>query len=68
MVEKLGIILSENVVSTPKKVPLQLPKLKKIGGDNTSEPPKLKLPKLKKTGEDSKPKLPKLKLPKLKKV
>ena len=29
MVEKLGIILSENVVSAPKQVPLQLPKLKK---------------------------------------
>ena len=48
MVEKLGIILSENVVSAPKQVPLQLPKLKKIGGDNKPELPKLKLPKLKK--------------------
>ena len=48
MVEKLDKILSENVVSAPKQVPLQLPKLKKIGGNNKPELPKLKLPKLKK--------------------
>ena len=48
MVEKLDRILSENVVSAPKQVPLQLPKLKKIGGDNKPKLPKLKLPKLKK--------------------
>ena len=48
MVEKLDKILSENIVSAPKQVPLQLPKLKKIGGNNKPELPKLKLPKLKK--------------------
>ena len=48
MVEKLKNILDQNVIEAPKQVPLQLPKLKKIGGDNKSELPKLKLPKLKK--------------------
>ena len=48
MVEKLKNILNENVTEAPKQVPLQLPKLKKIGGDTKTELPKLKLPKLKK--------------------
>ena len=48
MVEKLKNILDQNVTKAPKQVPLQLPKLKKIGGDNKPELPKLKLPKLKK--------------------
>ncbi len=48
MVEKLDNILTNNVTESPKQVPLQLPKLKKIGGSNTPELPKLKLPKLKK--------------------
>ena len=48
MVEKLNNILTSNVTEAPKQVPLQLPKLKKIGGSNTQELPKLKLPKLKK--------------------
>lgn len=36
------------VVNTPLEMPkLQLPKLKKVGEESSSEPPKLKLPKLK---------------------
>ena len=48
MKEKFKKILEENVVSAPKQVPLQLPKLKKIGRDNKPQFPKLKLPKLNK--------------------
>ena len=48
MKEKFNKMLEENVVAAPKQVPLQLPKLKKIGGDSKPELPKLKLPKLKK--------------------
>jgi glycosyltransferase involved in cell wall biosynthesis len=48
MKEKFSKMLEENVVAAPKQVPLQLPKLKKIGGDSKPELPKLKLPKLKK--------------------
>ena len=48
MKEKFSKMLEENVIAAPKQVPLQLPKLKKIGGDNKPELPKLKLPKLKK--------------------
>jgi hypothetical protein len=48
MVEKLKNILNGNVTEAPKQVPLQLPKLKKIGGDSKLELPKLKLPKLNK--------------------
>jgi hypothetical protein len=48
MKEKFSKILEENVIAAPKQVPLQLPKLKKIGEDNKPELPKLKLPKLKK--------------------
>ena len=48
MVEKLDNILTNNVTEAPKQVPLQLPKLKKIGGSSTPELPKLNLPKLKK--------------------
>ena len=48
MKEKFSSILEQNVVSTPKQVPLQLPKLKKLGEDNTPKLPKLKLPKLQK--------------------
>jgi len=48
MKELLGEILDKNVKAAPKQVPLQLPKLKKIGETNGIELPKLKLPKLKK--------------------
>ena len=48
MKEKFSKILEENVVSAPKQIPLQLPKLKKIGEDNKPKLPKLELPKLKK--------------------
>ena len=48
MKEKLSLILENNVVAAPKQVPLQLPKLKKIGDSKKPELPKLKLPKLKK--------------------
>jgi hypothetical protein len=49
MKEKFSKILKENITTAPKQVPLQLPKLKKVGGGNTkSKLPKLKLPKLKK--------------------
>ena len=48
MKEKLSLILENNIVAAPKQVPLQLPKLKKIGDPKTPELPKLKLPKLKK--------------------
>ena len=48
MKEKLSLILENNVVAAPKQVPLQLPKLKKIGDNKKPELPKLKLPKLKK--------------------
>ena len=48
MKEKFGKILEENVTTAPKQVPLQLPKLKKIGKSATPSIPKLKLPKLKK--------------------
>ena len=48
MKEKIGTILEKNVVAAPKQVQLQLPKLKKVGGDNKPELPKLKLPKLQK--------------------
>ncbi len=48
MKEKFSKMLEENVVAAPQQVSLQLPKLKKIGGDNKTELPKLKLPKLKK--------------------
>ena len=47
MVEKLNIILNENVPKFPKQTELKLPKLKKVG-ENKTELPKLKLPKLKK--------------------
>ena len=46
MKELLGEILDKNVKAAPKQVPLQLPKLKKIGETNGVELPKLKLPKL----------------------
>jgi glycosyltransferase involved in cell wall biosynthesis len=49
MKERFEKILEENVTTTPKQVPLQLPKLQKIGGDNKPKLPKLKLPKLQKT-------------------
>ena len=47
MKEKFSKILKENVKAAPKQVPLQLPKLKKVGEDNKPKLPKLKLPKLK---------------------
>ena len=68
MKEKLDTILDNNIMTAPKQVPLQLPKLKKIGGTDSTTSPKLKLPKLKKLNKDSKTEIPKLKLPKLKKV
>jgi len=48
MKEKFSSILEQNVKTAPKQVPLQLPKLKKIGEDNIPKLPKLKLPKLQK--------------------
>ena len=48
MKEKFSKILDENIVAAPTQVPLQLPKLKKIGDINTATLPKLKLPKLNK--------------------
>ena len=48
MKEKFSKILDENITSTPKQVPLQLPKLQKLGEDNEPKLPKLKLPKLQK--------------------
>ena len=48
MKEKFSSILEQNVVSTPKQIPLQLPKLKKIGEDNIPKLPNLTLPKLQK--------------------
>ena len=68
MKEKLSTVLENSVVAAPKQVPLQLPKLKKIGDNSSNELPKLQLPKLKKVGETKKQELPTLKLPKLKKV
>ena len=50
MKEKLSSILENNIIAAPKQVPLQLPKLKKIGDNKKQELPKLKLPKLKKIG------------------
>ena len=47
MKEKLSLILENNIVAAPKQVPLQLPKLKKIGNNRKSELPQLQLPKLK---------------------
>ena len=41
-------ILDKNVKSSPKQIPLQLPKLKKIGEDNIPKLPNLTLPKLQK--------------------
>jgi glycosyltransferase involved in cell wall biosynthesis len=49
----LDQLLKERVVEkdmVPKQIPLQLPKLKKLGGNKPTELPKLKLPKLKKIG------------------
>jgi hypothetical protein len=48
MKEKLNSIFDENIPDFPKQIPLQLPKLKKIGEDAINTPPKLQLPKLKK--------------------
>ena len=47
MTEKLDTIITPLVDKVPTQVGLQLPKLKKVGNDNT-ESPKIKLPKLKK--------------------
>lgn len=68
MKEKLDGILSSKVTATPQHIPLHLPKLKKVGGNSSSDLPSLKLPKLKKIGSENKPELPKLNLPKLKKI
>ena len=43
MKEKLSKILEENVITAPKQVPLQLPKIKKIS--LPKKPVKVKLPK-----------------------
>ena len=48
MKEKLDTILDNNIMTAPKQVPLQLPKLKKVNKQNQTELPKLQLPKLKK--------------------
>ena len=45
MTRQLDKILNQYVPEFPKEVKLNLPKLKKVGGDNL---PKIKLPKLKK--------------------
>ncbi len=47
---KMTEVLKEYMdqINVAVNVPLQLPKLKKIGGDTKPELPKLKLPKLKK--------------------
>jgi len=57
MTEDLGLLLDKYVPNFPKQVTLELPKLKKVGGELDYEedekgartrPPKIKLPKLKK--------------------
>ena len=48
MTEKLNEIITSYVDKVPTQVGIQLPKLKKVGKDNSS---KIKLPKLKKTSE-----------------
>ena len=68
MKEKINNILSEKIPEFPKHISLNLPKLKKIGSNNSSTTPTLNLPKLKKIGKVEKTKLPEIKLPKLKKV
>jgi len=47
MTEKLDKIATPLIDKVPTQVGLQLPKLKKVGNDNTQSP-KIKLPKLKK--------------------
>ena len=48
MKEEFSKILEKNVKAAPKQVPLQLPKLEKVGEDSKPKLPKLKLPKLNK--------------------
>ena len=57
MTEDLGLLMDKYVPNFPKQVTLELPKLKKVGGELDYEedekrartrPPKIKLPKLKK--------------------
>ena len=48
MKDLLDQILKEKVVEAPKQIPLELPKLKKLGNNSKTELPKLKLPTLKK--------------------
>jgi glycosyltransferase involved in cell wall biosynthesis len=48
MKDLLDQILKEKVVEAPKQIPLELPKLKKLGNNSKTELPKLKLPSLKK--------------------
>ena len=50
MTEKFDEILEKYIKDLPSQVALQLPKLKKVGGDNL---PKIKLPKLKKVETES---------------
>ena len=60
-------ILTKNVPTISKEMPLNLPKLTKSKDSISSNLPSLNLPKLKKVGDNS-PSLPKINLPKLKKV
>ena len=52
MTEKLDTIITPFVDKVPTQVGIQLPKLKKVGGNN-SEPPKINLPKLKKVTSEA---------------
>ena len=48
MSSKFNKILDNVLQSIPQSVGLKLPKLKKVGSDESSQPAKIKLPKLKK--------------------
>ena len=48
MSDKFNKILDNVLQSIPQSVGLKLPKLKKVGSDESSKPAKIKLPKLKK--------------------
>ena len=64
MVETLKTILDKNLPQFSQQVSLNLPTLKKIGGENKT--PGIQLPKLKKLDNTNNP--PKIQLPKLKKL
>ena len=48
MAKEFNIIIDEVVKGIPQAVSLNLPKLKKVGGNNNPQPAQVKLPKLKK--------------------